>query len=377
MMRIKSTNYSLLNYGLKTLLIASLFYSCELSQVKNIFFSSQLQNPGLTFLPDQKSPEGWQLEKNNNFSLEKRSVNSYDKPFISSQKPGEILFSQSITLDSGDYFVMAKYNVNVTEGGFFIKTNHSLGIEILSSGSTCLRTIFVLPVKSTQDVKFQFGFIDGSVGSALLDTIMIHKTEYKVAAEKSNESKVQLIEKNLSLSLRQDETLDQNVNLFAESINSAFLSKKDMVSQPPILTYSSSIFKDKYTSYLATYINDEKVRNAYCQKLSLSLDELLRLYQIPTRQLHWQKDCSGFHQFLEYYNKYDDKWKIIDPYYGVRYVDQNGNYLNFEEIERLVRNNNFSSKNIKQIDIRNFYYSQSEILEGWANASLAVHVLNK
>lgn len=351
--------------------------SCELSQERTFVKSSQLENPGLTLLPGQKYPDGWQLKKNNNFLIEKRSVNSFDKPFISSQKPGEIRFSQSITLDSGDYFVMAKYNVNVTEGSFFIKTDHNQGIEVSSSDTICLHTIFVLPVQSTKDLKFQFGFIDGSVGNALLDTIMIYKTEYKIADRKSIENKVQLIEQNLSLNLQQDEMLDQNVNLLAKSINAAFLVNKDTISSPPILTYNSSIFKDENTSYLATYINDEKVRNSYCQKSSLSLDELLRLYQIPTRQLHWQKNCSGFHQFLEYYNKYDDKWKIIDPYYGVRYVDQSGSYLNFEGIKKLVRNNDFTSKNIKQIDIGRLYYSESEILEGWNKADLAVSVLNK
>lgn len=359
------------------MLIASLLFSCEPSQIKNVFISSQLENPGLTFLPNHKSPEGWEIEKINNFSIEKRKISSFDKPFISSQDPGEILISQSITLDSGDYFVMAKYKVNVTEGSFFIKTKNGQGIEIPSSEETCLRTIFDLPIKNTQEIKFEFGFKNGSVGSALLDTIMIHKTKYTVDLDISNESKIQLIEQNLSLSLQQDENLDQNVNRLAESINAAFLSKQDPTSHPPILTYRSSIFKDEYTSYLAKYINDKKVRNAYCQKSSLSLDELLRLYQIPTRQLHWQKNCSGFHQFLEYHNKYDDKWKIIDPYFGIRYVDQAGNYLNFEGIEKLVRNNNFTSKNIKKIEIGRLYYSESEILEGWINADLAVHVLNK
>lgn len=351
--------------------------ACDHSKVRDQFRSSQLENPSLTLLTDQKIPDGWHLDKNKNFSIEKRNVNPIDKPFISSQKPGEILFSQSVTLDSGDYFIMAKYNVNVTEGSFFIKTNKNQGIEIFSSEETCLRTVFTLPIKEKREIKIEFGFKDGSIGSALLDTIMIRKRSYIIAKEDSIESKVELIEQNLSLTLQKDETLDQSVNTLAKSINDAFLSKKDTVSHNPILTFSSSIFKDEYTSYLATYINDEKVRNAYCQKSSLSLDELLRLYQIPTRQLHWQKDCSGFHQFLEYYNMYDNKWKIIDPYYGVRYIDHTGNYLNFEGVERLVRNNNFSDKNIKKIKIGRLYYNESEILEGWTKADLAVHVLNK
>lgn len=350
-------------------MIASLFYSCT--------NSSTIKNPGLIISSNKEIPDDWKLEENQNFSISKSKINTFEKPFLSSKLPGEIQFSQTLTLDSGDYFLMAKYGVNVDKGEFYIKAGSDKGVKIHSSESICRRTIFAIPIKNKKNIKIEFGFVYGSIGDALIDTILIYKVDYKYDLGKRNKIKTKIIVEKLSLRLNQGELLDESVDLFASSINTAFLSKDSLIKQKLVSTYSSEIFKDEYTSYLSTYVNDEKVRNSYCQKSSLSLDELLRLYQIPTRQLHWQKNCSGFHQFLEYWNARDRKWKIIDPYYGIRYVDESGNYLGFEKVEELVRNKKFNSDNIKQMNIGHLYYSESEILEGWMNADLAVHVLNK
>lgn len=321
-------------------------------------------------------PNDWILEVNNNFSVSKSNFNSTDKIFLSSKISGEVLFSQTLTLDSGDYFLSAKYDVEINKGEFYIEADGIAGISLQTSESTCLRRIFSLPIKNKKEVKIKFGFINGSIGNALVDTIMIKKVNYKITSNRANKNKIKLIAENLSLSLLADESLDQNINHLAKSINSAFLSKNNSESHYSVLTYSSDVFKDEFTNYLSTYINDDSVRNSYCQKSSLSLDELLRLYNIPTRQLHWQINCSGIHQFLEYWNAYDNKWKIIDPYYGIRYKDVEGNDLGFEEIERLVRKGEFSATNIVRQDIGRLYYSESEILSGWMDTGLAINIIN-
>ncbi len=348
-------------------MITSIFFSCQLNQVNN---------PGLVISENEELPTGWILEKNEHFSIIKSEVKGYYKPFLLSKEPGEILFSQTISLDSGDHYLMAKYEADVTKGTFFIKSQGSNGISVQSYESTCLRTISFISVDRNESVKIAFGFTEGSIGKALIDTIMTYPAKYTFEAEKKNQVKTKLIEDNLGLKLKQDEHLDENVDLLAASINTAFLPKYNSKNPIPMNTYKSDIFKDESTSYISSFVNS-KDRSAYCQKSSLSIDELLQLYLIPTRQLHWQKECSGFHQFLEYWNATDKKWKIIDPYYGIRYVDENGVYLGFEEIEALVRQNKFSNKNIKPIDIGHAYYLEKEILEGWLNSGLAVHVLNK
>lgn len=349
------------------MLIASLFYSCD---------PKQLDNTGLVINENEELPGGWDLEKNDHFLITKSKVKEFFKPFLESNKPGEILFSQTVSLDSGNHYVMAKYKANVKEGAFFIKTEDSNGIFVQSSESICLRTIFFISVDRTKDVKVEFGFTKGSIGNALIETIVIKPINYTFDLGVRNKAKIRLIEDNLRIVLRQDEHLDDNVNLLASSINTAYLPKYYSINPTPLNTYQSHIFTDESTSYLSTFIKSED-RGAYCQKSSLSIDELLQLYQIPTRQLHWQKNCSGIHQFLEYWNEPDKKWKIIDPFYGVRYVGENDVYLGFEEVEALVRQNKFSNQNIKKTDIGRAYYSENEILDGWINSDLAVHVLNK
>jgi len=231
---------------------------------------SNIKNPGLIITAGDITPEHWQLEESRNFVISKMRIGSNDKPILSSRIPGEIRLSQTLSLDSGEYFLLAKYKANVEKGAF----------------------------------------------------------------------------------------------LSSDAVEKASL----------VATFSSGAFDEASTPYLRKYIADPQIRDGYCQKSSLSLDELIRLYKIPTRQLHWQINCSGIHQFLEYWNAYDEQWKIIDPYYGIRYVDINGSYMNFEEVENLVRNKKFGNKNIKQIDIGHLIYSESEILDGWINADLAIHV---
>ena len=75
--------------------------------------------------------------------------------------------------------------------------------------------------------------------------------------------------------------------------------------------------------------------------------------------------------------KYPRIWKIIDPFYGIRYVDNSGNYLGYEDIEKLIGTGKFSASNIEVIDVGKLYYSEKEILDGWLNGQLAVGIIRK
>ena len=207
-----------------------------------------------------------------------------------------------------------------------------------------LKSLFITPIK--------YNYLDKALAQSITNEIAI----------------------KLGIELLPNNSLDNNVDMLAASINTAFLSKKSKERSLILATYREPMFGEIGTQYLSKYINDQNIKDAYCQKSSLSLDELLRSYNIPTRQIHWQKDCSGFHQFLEYWNTYSLRWEIIDPYYGIRYVDSMGNYLNFESIEKLVRSNNFTANNIKVLDIGHYKYSEEEILDGWVDGGLAIHV---
>ena len=348
-------------------MIASLLISC----------TSSIKNPGLVFKEGDSVPKNWKLELNEGFSIEKSLDGSNFKTLITSDSPGQLVFSQNITLDSGDYFLMAKFNANVKQGSFFIKAGNIKSISVNSTENTCLRTVFAIPIEKKESISIQLGFSPESIGQALIDTIMIHKMEYKFYEANFAEARQKTLNEKLNLTIKADSSLDTNINRIANGVNMAFLAKKDSFGQDLLSTFSSNDFDTKSTSYLSQFMRNSSDLSAYCQKSSLSMDEILRLYNIPTRQLHWQKNCSGIHQFLEYYNAYDHKWKVIDPYYGIRYINNKGEYMGFEEIESLIRKDEFTKDNIEQLSIRKLYYREQEVLDGWFDTDLAVYIINK
>ena len=57
-------------------------------------------------------------------------------------------------------------------------------------------------------------------------------------------------------------------------------------------------------------------------------------FNIPTRAVHLQDDSkTGFHQFLEYWNPFLEKWVVIDPYFSFRYRNEDGTYLSAMQLQ--------------------------------------------
>lgn len=355
-------NFSLLNYGFKTLLIASLFGSCSQQESTTIAVYDTINKNLL--------PIEWQEAENINVQFSRLIHDSKEQILLEAVEPGNVMYSQTFALDSGEYFLMAKYDASIEEGSFYIRAGSDKSIFIDSISKICERTLFSISMMKSGELEIQFGLEPGSRGSVLLESLSIIPIFYNYLNDDLANSIANEIWDKLGIALQQDSTLSRNVDLLAASVNMAFLSKNEFA----VATFKDQIFSQIGTQYLSKFINDPNIKDAYCQKSSLSLDELIRSFNIPTRQLHWQKDCTGFHQFLEYWNAYDNRWEIIDPYYGIRYIDEQGNYLDFESIEKLVRINNFTKGNIKKIDIGHLLYSEEEIIYGWKEGGLAIHV---
>ncbi len=75
----------------------------------------------------------------------------------------------------------------------------------------------------------------------------------------------------------------------------------------------------------------EPSQSAYCQQASLSVSDLLLQFRIPTQHIHFVDDGVGFHQFIEYWNPYMQRWIIVDPYYGIGY-HKNHQLIGYEEL---------------------------------------------
>ncbi len=342
--------------------------------------SGEVLNPGFVMDENETLPNAWVLEgKVASVKKEVFEKSSY-KPVLKGGK-SPVVLSQEITLpDSGSYFVIGKFRAEIEKGTFFIEAKGASvdkRIEFTSSKEVCKRTLFSVHTTEPENIKLSIGLNASTVGMVYPDTLYFCKEQYfeNVAPNLAKmKSEIAAITGVFSFDAG---TFDQNVETIGASINTSLLNNSGQEKQAIASLYASDLFNSEQTSYLHTYMVNDKDRNAYCQKGSLSLDEILKLYKILVRQIHWQVNCSGIHQFTEYYNPYDKQWKLIDLYYGIRYVDDEGNYLGFEELEKLVRENKFSMGNVIKRDMGRLFFKEKEILDGWQNTGLAVRIIRK
>ena len=354
-------------------LLAALF-SCQVT------FENEIKNPGFVMNENELFPKAWVLEgKLASIKKEGFEHNGY-KPVLTGGKSPVVLFQEITLPDSGSYFVIGKFRAEIEKGTFFIEAKGASvdkRIDFTSSKEVCKRTLFSVHATGPENIKLRIGLTANTVGMAFPDTLFVYKEQYFENVAPNLDKMKREIAAITGVSSFDAGTFDQNVEIIATSINASLLNNSGQEGQAIASLYASDLFKSEQTSYLHTYMVDEKDRNAYCQKSSLSLDEILKLYKIPVRQIHWQKNCSGIHQFTEYWNPYDKQWKLIDLYYGIRYVDDEGNYLGFEEVEKLVRENKFSMENVVKRDLGRLYFKEKEILDGWQNKGLAVRIIRK
>ena len=348
--------------------------SCE------VILENEIKNPGFVMDKNELFPKAWMLEGNMSSVKKEGFEKSSYKPLLTGGK-FPVVLSQEITLpDSGSYFVIGKFRAEIEKGTFFIEAKGASvdkRIEFTKSKEVCKRTLFSVHTTGPENIKLRIGLTANTVGMAFPDTLFVYKEQYFENVAPNLDKMKREIAAITGVSSFDAGTFDQNVETIGTSINTSLLNKSGQEEQAIASLYASDLFNSEQTSYLHTYMVDDKDRNAYCQKSSLSLDEILKLYKIPVRQIHWHINCSGIHQFTEYWNPYDKQWKLIDLYYGIRYVDDEGNYLGFEEVEKLVRENKFSMENVVKRDIGRLYFKEKEILDGWQNKGLAVRIIRK
>ena len=318
-------------------------------------------------------PNNWILSKG---SLESNNHNGQSSGYhFSSDLPSEFELSQRNYFKPGEYFLMAKISVDLSIGEFYLKVGEK-GIRISGSEITCDRTQFTFAVFEPGEVEVAFGVTAGSIGDVQIESIRPYKIEYLLSDVEDISPQLKVLQNQLGLIDDLPDDPDPWIDSMAHNINRAFLESDSERGQGLLMAYQSDVFADSSTRYLNKFMNNVADKSAYCQKSSLSLDEIIRSFGIQTRQLHWEQDCSGIHQFLEYWNEEDKAWKIIDPFYGIRYIDTNGEYIGFEKVEALVRSGNFSPDNIKRINIGKLYYSEEEIMAGWQVQDLAIRINN-
>ena len=371
---IRYINFLPLNYGARNIwisLLVLLTAACEIPPGREVY------NAAFLMEKNEQFPLGWEYERGHPESITKQHYPSIRKwkPQISGEQEHPVIFSQRVILDSGSYQVIGKFDLSISEGTFFVSATsegHMEQIRFQTDKATCKRVLFDIHNYQPSIWTLRIGFEQNSEGHALLDTLYTTKEDFFKELTIDPREMRRTISEEAGISEFDSSNFDRNVDQLAAGLNAAFLATE---SQPSV--FGDALFDTESTRFLFTYAQDEDVGSGYGPKSSLSLDEILKLYRIPVRQLHWTRECFGFHQFLEYWNPYDRRWKIIDPCFGVRYVDENGTILGFEGVQRLVLEQNFDSTNIDVLNMDRLYYSQEEILTGWQEAELAVNIILK
>ena len=354
------------------ILIAVVIQSCE------PYRSPEIYNPTFVLEKNEIFPLGWTVERGYETSfmkIEDPLTGKYKLKMVASPVIPTILSQKIFLKDSGSYFIIGKFRLELDSGVFFIAATTSFGLKEMTftaSIETCKRTLFSMHIPEPSELTLRIGFKNNSGGIAYPDTLFAYKEDYfeGVAFDITRIDKE--IEALTGVSGFNQDNFDYNIDLLAKSLNIAFLAEESEERAPLIDFFSSDQFETERTFYLRSYLLDE-----FSQlNTSLPLDELLKLYRIPVRQLYWQKNCVSYHRFIEYWNSFDKKWKIIDPYFGARYINTAGKYIGFEEAEFLASEGNFSVSNIRKLNIETPFYDEKKIMDGW-QSEITVHIIKK
>ncbi len=352
--------------------------SCELPPPREIY------NPGFSINRMEEFPLGWTFERGLPISIRKIPAQGKNlfKPELIAEINNPVILSQKVIVkDSGSYFVIGKFRAEIDSGSFFISaTGESFNkkVEFKVDINSCNRTFFSFQINESQTVTLRIGFNKNSKGIANPDTLFFYKEQYFNPISIDARSMRAGLENFAGIGKMSEKTIDSNIDKIANILNVMYLSSDQDSTSKMTEFFGSVDFNVEQTKYLYDYIkNWEGENNAYDQKISLTIDELLKLYRIPVRQLYLRSECKSKHQFVEYFNQFKSEWSIIDAFYGIRYVDEEGKYLGMEDVDNLVRNGSFSNANIRKLDIRAFKYSEEEIVEKWASLEPSMWIIRK
>jgi len=345
-------------------LISIILGSCELPPQREVHNSSFVLSKFEDF------PLGWTYERGLPSSIEKVPIPGRKdfKVKLIGERENPVILSQKVILkDSGNYFVFGKVRGKIEAGAFFISAtgeNVNKQIRFVKDVNTCIRTFFSIMIDKPEIVTLKIGFEKESIGEGYPDTLFFLKEKYfEPLSIDAREIRMEI--ERLS-GINPPEELDDRVVKITRMINHMYLIQ-DEKSTEAMLFFKSADLDLLQTSYLNKYANEGFVEKNYFYELksSVSIDEILKLYRIPVRQLYLQEDCVGRHQFLEYWNKSRGKWEIIDPYYGIRYKDKGGNFMSFEEVQNLALEGSLDESYLEKTDVLAYKSDLSELLQHW------------
>lgn len=218
---------------------------------------------------------------------------------------------------------------------------------------------FVFYARREMEVTIAIGFLNGINARATFSDVSLAKYTYQ--PEISNSDFAAYLNNKLNLTFTHD-TYDSSINKLADYLNGVLLSKnmyQAYTAELPVI--NNMIGTNENYVYFNQYLNNlDEITDAYCQKVSLSLDEILtNEFSIPVRQIHVQMGGTGVHQFLEYWNPFARNWIIIDPYFNCRYLRDN-KLLGIDDLDNATAANYLS-----RFGANYFYQTTDELSWLW------------
>ena len=266
--------------------------------------------------------------------------------------------------------------------GLWVEGKELLGYHILEKnafdGSTQVKIKFQA---DRHYVDIKLGFQKFGPANAIFNNFTISESSGYIGLESDLTNQVKKI---VSLAPFDSLNLHHNVLLLTAYINSLLITplnkyynfKGSAEERERYITHAQLLrdsLKQYYqvsmpTSYLQSYLAlpIKETANAYCVKSSNSAHDILGEFGIMTRQIHfYNKEDIPIHQCFEYWNPYKESWIIVDPFYGISYVNSSKELIGFEELNAMIKQNRLTVNNIVHLDIQEFYFNLEELQSGW------------
>lgn len=284
-------------------------------------------------------PKNWQMRQI--YQNTDVFTHSASRLSLKSNSQGEHILFQTINVQPNTFYkasTVIKYDINnYNAGGVYVfntATRMLLGkYEKADSKGEALFE-FLFNSGRANNVSIEIGFPDGMSGSFDCGPVQVVQQNYEPHITKTGFS--DYLNQKAALSFSADQ-LDSSISLLCDYINGVLQSVikgYDLFAGELPELQTLLINRNEYV-YLPYYLSvPDSASVAYCQRSSLSLQEILtNEFNIPTRAIHLQDGAqTGFHQFLEYWNPFQGKWIVIDPYFSFRYRNEDGIFLSGEEL---------------------------------------------
>lgn len=214
-------------------------------------------------------------------------------------------------------------------GGLYIQDSQLLRVfakeeRLFNSGQETLRVVF--NTGDQQNVVLALGFPNGMNASVQFDDVAV--VDYQFTAEPVNSTFSNYLFNRLGLAFDQ-QNFDQSISQIANFVNQTLLCEYvyhgSNCQEQANLILSLISNRPEYVYYPKNLLEPMTIWEAYCQRSSLSLSEiLLNEFRIPSHQVYMVFGGIGEHEFVEYWNPWVKRWIVIDPFFSVRYVGPQG-----------------------------------------------------